>query len=282
MSFRLLLPLFEELYERYNRRYFVYTDPLFFLYNYKDKQNREIAGFLTSALAYGRVAQIKKSVACVLGEMKPDPYRFLMSGSEKTFSEIFNSFKHRFTTGQEMASVLTGLKRVIEKHGSIEACFISAFTAHKKDIFPSLSSFVKEIQVKEQGTYNSLLPFPSRGSACKRLNLFLRWMIRKDEVDPGGWAGIAPSALIVPLDTHMYKTAAILGMTKRRQPDMKTAIEITEALKILAPEDPVKYDFALTRLGICNDADPLSFINRCRAVTSGIHTYGRNFRYENR
>ena len=106
-------------------------------------------------------------------------------------------------------------------------------------------------------------PSPERGSACKRINLFLRWMVRKDRVDPGGWDKVPRSMLIIPLDTHMYHICTGLNMTCRKSADMTTAVEITEAFRKIAPEDPVRYDFSLTRLGIRKDADPDSFLRYC-------------------
>jgi len=107
----------------------------------------------------------------------------------------------------------------------------------------------------ENNNPGHLLPLPRLGSACKRLNLFLRWMIRKDDVDPGGWENIPLSKLIIPLDTHMHKIGILTGLTSRKQANMRTAFEITDGFKKLVPEDPVKYDFSLTRIGIRGDAN---------------------------
>jgi len=116
---------------------------------------------------------------------------------------------------------------------------IPALEGFAKAFFPSGSPF--------------LIPAPSKGSACKRLNLFLRWMVRQDEVDPGGWDLIPPSKLVVPLDTHMHRIGLLLSFTNRKQADLQTALEITDAFRKVAPHDPVKYDFVLTRLGIWSD-----------------------------
>ena len=106
-----------------------------------------------------------------------------------------------------------------------------------------------------------LLPSPSAGSACKRLNLFLRWMVRQDNVDPGGWDSVSPAKLIIPLDTHMHRIGRRLGLTPRRQADLRTAIEITEGFRGICPSDPVRYDFALTRLGIRRDEGVEDFLS---------------------
>ena len=267
MNLRPLLPCFDALYKRYTRRDLVVTDPLLFLYRFDTPGDREIVGLLAASLAYGRVTQINKSVAAVLEEMGSSPRRFVAGTSKERLTEIFGRFKHRFTTGRELAEMLFGMRHVLEIYGSLRACMATALGSDSETIIPGLSFLVDEI--RHGGgvdAYNSLLPSPAGGSACKRLNLFLRWMVRKDDVDPGGWEEIAPSMLVIPLDTHMYRLGCALGMTQRRQADMKTALEITNAFKTILPHDPVRYDFALTRLGICSDLDAARFVATCHAA----------------
>ncbi len=242
----------DNLYNKYNRRSFVHPDPLEFLYRYDDFPDREIVGFIASSLAYGRVAQILKSVSSVLDRMSPSPFRFLAVASGKTITKTFSGFRHRFTSDEELSEMLFGIKCVIKKYGSLYRCFKSLSHNGDKTVLPVLSSFMEELCNKG---HSSLLPSPSKGSACKRLNLFLRWMVRKDAVDPGEWTGLSPDRLIVPLDTHMHRICRELGFTKRRQADMKTALEITRSFRNIIPDDPVRYDFALTRLGIRADID---------------------------
>lgn len=243
----------EELYNRYNRREFVHPDPLEFLYNYDDPKDIEIAGLIASSLAYGRVAQILKSVDIVLSPMGKSPRKFITEASAKNIIDTYKRFKHRFTTDKDMTALLLGIKGCVKKHGSLNDCFLSGFKETDSNIIPALESFVVSL-CKSSGNDNlQLLPPPGKGSACKRLNLYLRWMIRNDEVDPGCWKRIPASRLIVPLDTHMQKIGIGLGFTKRNQANMKTALEISSAFAALSPEDPVKYDFALTRFGIRSD-----------------------------
>jgi uncharacterized protein (TIGR02757 family) len=237
------------LYETYNRREFVYPDPLIFLYQYEDLRNREIVGLIASSLAYGRVEQIIKSIAAVLDRM-PNPSSFLKSSSLKSLGFTFRHFKHRFTSGMDFAILLFSIKQSIEKYGSLYACFRAGFNNHDETVLPALRSFMQELLIDDHCKYNTLIPSPLKNSAFKRMNLFLRWMVRKDNVDPGGWEIIPASKLIVPLDTHLHRISLALNLTKRKQADIKTAYEITCALKKIDPEDPVKYDFALTRLGI--------------------------------
>lgn len=243
----------EKIYKKYNKRDFVHPDPLEFLYLYPNLRDREIVGIIASSLAYGRVKQILKSVLIVLEKMGKSPYNYLMSKSDQEIVKDFSDFKHRFTTGSDKSALLIGLKHVIRKYGSLQKCFRAGCTAKDKNYNNALSFLIKEIAKGIGVEKLALLPLPELGSACKRLNLFLRWMIRKDSVDPGGWDGLSPSKLIVPLDTHMYKIGLKMKYTKRRQANLKTAIEITKGFAAISPKDPVKYDFALTRFGIRNE-----------------------------
>jgi uncharacterized protein (TIGR02757 family) len=177
----------------------------------------------------------------------------------------FRSFKHRFSTGDELLDLLQGARDALEEYGSLEECFLKGLGTQDETIFPALCSFIRAIGVSDTGSPNSLLPLPERGSACKRLNLYMRWMVRRDDVDPGGWKRVPLSKLIIPLDTHMHKIALAMGFTSRRQADMRTAIEVTRAFQRYSPEDPVRYDFVLTRLGIRDDMDLDRFIKDCGA-----------------
>jgi uncharacterized protein (TIGR02757 family) len=237
------------IYRRYNRRQYVHPDPLEFLYRYPLLRDREIAGLIASSLAYGRVAQILKSVEAVLKHMGRSPSAFLRKSSAQELARTFRGFKHRFTTDIELVSLLSGMKCVVAEYGSLNDCFVAGFNATATSVLPALAKFAGEL--KCCGKY--LIPVPASGSACKRLNLFLRWMVRKDAVDPGGWKGVPRDKLIVPLDTHMAKIGQALGLTGRRTADMRMAMEITDSFRKFAPGDPVKYDFALTRFGIRDD-----------------------------
>ena len=237
------------LYQRFNRRRYVHPDPLEFLYPYRDLRDREIVGLIASSLAYGRVNQILEAVSKVLDGMNR-PYHFLLSSSPESIRTAFKNFKYRFTTGDDLVNMLSGLKRIIEIYGSLYECFISGLNDKDDTVLPALSAFLCQLSGGYHCTDNSLIPRPAKGSACKRINLFLRWMVRKDLVDPGGWDNIPASKLIVPLDTHLHRICLALNLTRRKQADMKTAEEITYAFRMIAPDDPVKYDFALTRSGI--------------------------------
>jgi uncharacterized protein (TIGR02757 family) len=235
----------------------------------------EVVGFIASSLAYGNVKQILRSVSLVLSKMGPSPSGFLLKQPFNRIAHTFSGFKHRFTTGEELARLLWGVRLVIEKHGSLQKCFMSGLRHEDHTVIPALSAFVENIY---PDGCDFLLPAPGKGSACKRLNLFLRWMVRRDEVDPGGWEGVPPSKLLVPLDTHMHRIAMTLGLTKRKQADLRTAIEVTEAFRKLAPSDPVRYDFVLTRFGIRKDLDEADLFCNLNFPSPGGRGEGRGAR----
>lgn len=254
----------ESLYTRYNRRKYVYPDPLVFLYRYPRTEDREIAGLIASSLAFGNVKQIIGSVEKVLNIMGSSPRRYLLSASGREIELALDGFRHRWISCLEMKGLLCSIRRIIKKHGTVENCFGSKMEDDQLDIIPPLTALVEEMDWN--CPRKSFLPHPGRGSACKRLNLFLRWMIRSDDVDPGGWNCASPSMLIVPLDTHMYRLSRKLGFTTRSGKDMETAIDITRSFSQLSPEDPVKYDFALTRLGIIGDSEMGQFEKNLETV----------------
>jgi len=238
----------EDLYEKWNRREFVHPDPLEFLYGYSDPGDREIVGILASCLAYGRVSQVLSSVSRVLERLGPSPRTFILRHDRREFRKILEGFKHRFTTGDHLSELLGGIREAVIRYGSLESFFVRAWEEADGSLCAALSHFAGRLGCALEG--NMLVPSPQGGSACKRLNLFLRWMVRCDAVDPGGWHRMDPSRLVVPLDTHMHRIALGMGLTRRRQADWRAVVEVTEAFAALVPEDPVRYDFVLTRPGI--------------------------------
>lgn len=257
-SYEKLRDKLEGLYSIYNRRTFVHPDPLEFVYNYENRVDREVAGLVAACLAYGRVSQILKSVSTVLEHMGLSPASFVLSSARETMEDLYSGFRHRFTTGRELAGLLYAIKRVIKEYGSIEECFASHLDSsdNTDTTIPALSGFVEELRCYAAQAKNSLLPDPKKGSALKRFNMFLRWMVRRDDVDPGPWTCVEPSMLVIPLDVHMHKLSMSLGMTKRRQADMKACLEVTHFFRQVEPNDPVKYDFVLTRFGILGMGSP--------------------------
>ncbi|MCD4708558.1 MAG: TIGR02757 family protein [Candidatus Sabulitectum sp.] len=241
----------EEIYTRYNKREFVHPDPLEFLYRYANIEDREIAGLVASGLAYGRVNLILKSTGTVLDLLGSSPSEFLTSCEITSIEEGLENFKHRFTAGREMTAFLVSISSLQKEYGPIGNYFASLMQT--MPYIEALDAFAAEVVTRMEKLNCSsghLLPRPSRGSACKRLHLFMRWMVRHDDVDPGGWYMISASELIVPVDVHMHRVGIQLGFTKRKVADGKTAKEITDGFRMVSSDDPVKYDFALTRYGI--------------------------------
>lgn len=239
------------LYAVYSDPRWISPDPLELVLPFRTVADREIAALTASSLAYGRVAQILKSLHAVFGVMGGSPADYVRNGSEERFRRDFHGFKHRFHTGEDLALLFAGIRDALERWGSLEACFAAGFDAAcHKTVLPAAERFCGVLCHRFPGGESTLLPSPSRGSACKRLNLMLRWLVRHDAVDPGGWTRIPASHLVVPLDTHMHRIARELGLTTRKAADLRTALEVTRAFRSMFPEDPVKLDFVLTRFGI--------------------------------
>lgn len=254
----------EALYRRNNRRNLISPDPLEVVYAYGSRADREAAGLIAACLAYGRVAQILVNVRVVLAGLGPHPAAALRDATRADLTESYGTFRHRWTDGAELVDFLTAMGRVLRDYGSLERCFVAHCGGESETVLKGLTGFVRELG--SGGSANSLLPRPEKGSACKRLHLYLRWMVRSDAVDPGCWRGVSPSWLIVPLDTHMHRIARSLGLTRRKQANLATALEVTEAFRRMNPTDPLKYDFALTRLGIRADMDVASFLEAYRSA----------------
>jgi uncharacterized protein (TIGR02757 family) len=242
--------VFERLYETFNRPEFIHPDPVEFLGRYDDIRDREVVGLIASSLAYGRVAQIMRSVSTVLEVMGDRPSRFLREADHDGLSSLLRGFRHRFTTADELVLTLLGARDLIRRHGSLEAAFVSGIAEDDRTVTAALCRFAEGLNGPFGDGCNSLVPHHEKGSCMKRLNLFARWMVRKDDVDPGGWNGVSAALLVVPLDTHLFRIARTLGFTERKSAGLAAALEITERFREIAPDDPVKYDFALTRLGI--------------------------------
>ena len=255
-------PILEEIYNKFNHKRYVCPDPLQFLNHYEQVRDREIAGLVAASLAYGRVAQINKSVAWVLDRMGPSPRDFLLQAGIKDLLTTFSGFVHRFAKTKHLVGLLSGAKRILLTHGSLNDCFLGHYVPEDETILEALNHLVKELLIGAHEDPTHLVPLPERGSAGKRLHLYLRWMVRQDAVDPGGWNGISPSKLIIPLDVHMHAICRKMGFTQNKNANLKTALDITTCFRQLNPVDPVKYDFALTRLGIRKDVEINDYFNR--------------------
>ena len=252
----------EGLYYVYARRKVINPDPLYFLYDYEDVRDREIVGLVASSLAYGRVAQIMRSVERVLSCLTKRPHDFLLKNKDSHI--VPENFKHRFTTADDMNNLLANITDILREYDSLENFAGECLKDSGGNIFSGMDKFSERLsRNKAEGSF-SLVTAPKDGSACKRLFLYLKWLVRSDDVDPGGWTVISPRELVVPTDTHMHHIAMLLGLTGRKSADLRTAIEITEGFRRICPDDPAKYDFVLTRFGIRAGLDAQELLDLLR------------------
>lgn len=254
------------LYDRYGASYLA-TDPVQFPHRYARDDDREVAGFLASALAYGRVAQVRRSVETVLAYLGDHPGRAARTLPLVKMARDLRGFAHRFNTGRDVAILIHILGTMQREEGSIGAAFARSLGEAHDDVGEALSAFcrraldtpiaplTKSGRIPATAGVRFFFSSPAGGSSCKRLNLFLRWMVRRDAIDLGVWPHVPASKLVVPLDTHVARISRYIGLSDRLSADWKMALEVTRSLRALDPADPVRYDFAICRLGIL-DACP--------------------------
>jgi uncharacterized protein (TIGR02757 family) len=230
-------------------------DPLQVVHRFSQPHDQEIAGLIAAAFAYGRASIVVANAGTVLARMKPSPYEYLVKFDRAEAMSRFAAFAHRFQKTRELVDLLERMAFVIHAYGSIGDAFRACYDERDADIGPALTRFVTLVvgaPAKSVATkaLEYLLPSPERGSACKRMNLFLRWMVRRTSPDLGIWTFVDPAKLLMPVDTHIHRIATFLGLNTRKSADWKAARQITDALARFDPADPVRYDFALCRLGI--------------------------------
>lgn len=247
-----LRAVLESGYNFCNQPGFIPDDPISIPHRFTRKADIELAGFLTSTLAWGRRRTIIDSASRLLASMGNEPAGFLLDASPRDFKP-FLGFVHRTFNGDDCIFFLTALQRIFREHGSLEPLFTTINTRGATHaIIQFRTSFLQTDHLPRSEKH---LANPQTGSACKRINMFLRWMVRRDSrgVDFGLWKTIDPSALVCPLDLHSGRTARNLGLLSRRQNDWKAALELTDALRRFDPADPVRFDFALFGMGIGMD-----------------------------
>lgn len=240
----------ERLYRRYNRRSRRSSDPVEFVYRYGGREDREVAAIVASSLAFGSIKQIRGSVERALSPLGESPASFLRGAGPRRLETAYRGFRHRWIDGRDLAGLLGGVRSAQSLYGSLEELFLSRLDAGARDTERAAGLFAEEIRRRGGGFRRCLLPSPRDGSACKRLHLFLRWMIRRDEIDTGLWRGIPAALLLVPLDVHTHRAARVLALTSRRAADRAAVLEVTEGFRAVAPEDPARYDFALAHEGM--------------------------------
>ena len=237
------------------------TDPIQIVRRYTRADDREVVGFCAAGLAFGRVASVLQSIEALLAVMGPKPAAFVRAFDAARDGARLEHLVHRWIRGRDLVGLLLVLQRMLKESGSIENFFVEGDDPSAPDIGPALDSFSERaLQTDLRAAYGRRMPAragvcyffprPSAGSACKRLNLFLRWMVRKDGIDLGVWTKVPSSRLVVPLDTHIIRLGHCLRLTGYTSPGWKMAAEITASLRELDANDPVRYDFSLCHVGM--------------------------------
>jgi uncharacterized protein (TIGR02757 family) len=257
-----LKPVLDRLYTEFNYPDSA-TDPIQIVRRYQRADDREVVAFCAAALAFGRVASVLQSIERLLEITGGEPAGYVRGFEPLRQKKAFAGFVHRWTRGPDLVALLWILKQMFDRSGSIEGFFLEGYDPAAPDITAALDSFsTRALALDLTAAYGTptggrtgvcyFFPRPSAGSGCKRLNLFMRWMVRRDALDLGVWSRVAPAKLIVPLDTHVIRVGRCLRLTRYTSPGWRMARDITESLRRLDPEDPVKYDFSLCHLGMMN------------------------------
>ena len=251
----------DALYRDYNREDSA-SDPVHRVRPYRDNADREIAGFCAAALAFGRVASVLNSIDTLLKIMGPSPAAFVRGFDPGAPHPELRAMVHRWIRGTDVAALLWILRQILESSGSLESFFVDGLQEDAEDVSAALDSFsTRALALDIRRAYRRVparpgvcyfFPRPSAGSACKRLNLFLRWMVRRDEIDLGVWTRVPASKLIVPLDTHVIRLGHCLRLTRYASAGWKMAADITATLRALDPGDPVRFDFSICHIGMMN------------------------------
>jgi uncharacterized protein (TIGR02757 family) len=256
-----LKPALDNLYAGFNHLDSA-TDPIQIVRRFTSQDDREVVGFLAASLAFGRVLSVLQSIERVLKIMGPHPARFTRSFDPVREGGAFAGIVHRWTRGPDVTALIWLMQQMIERSGSLEGFFLEGHDPAGIDVGNALDSFSSRAlaldiraaygRVPKRPGVHYFFPRPSAGSGCKRLNLFLRWMIRRDALDLGVWSRVSQAQLVVPLDTHVIRVGRCLQLTRYTSPGWRMARDITESLRQLDPADPVKYDYALCHLGMMN------------------------------
>lgn len=255
-------PALDRLYAAYDRVDSA-ADPIQLVRRFHAPADREVAGFVAASLAFGRVASVLQSVERVLAVLGPAPAAFIRKFRPDRDGSRLADVVHRWTRGPDLVALLLILREMIERSGSIAAFFAEGDDPSALDVGPGIESFSRRaLAVDLAPAYGRVpsrpgvcyfFPRPSGGSACKRLNLFLRWMVRRDAVDFGIWERPSAARLIVPLDVHIIRMGQCLGLTRYKSAGWRMAREITASLRQIDPLDPVRFDFALCHLSMSDE-----------------------------
>lgn len=241
----------DNLYLKYESKYSS-KDPVWILHEFQDEKDIEIAALITSSYAYGKVENINAFTKKLFKNIDFKVHEFTSNFSQQKDKKFLDGLYYRFNKEKDLVMLFGNIKNALMQSGSLQNLFLENYNQSDQNIIPALSYFSMKLnrRVIKSSSYNYLIPDPSKNSTCKRLNLFLRWLVRKDKIDLGIWTKIDKSKLLMPVDTHVYRIARKLKLTGRKSCDLKFAVELTNALKKFDEADPVKYDFALCHIGI--------------------------------
>lgn len=249
----------DELYTGFNHPESA-RDPIQIVRRFDRLEDREVVAFIAAGLAFGRVASVLASIEAVCGVLGQAPARAVREFDPQRHGAPLRPLVHRWTKGEDFVALLWILRQLLERHGSLERAFAAGLDPGATTVEHALERFSGDARAIDLRPAYGRAPRapgvhyffvrPSTGAACKRLNLFLRWMVRRDGVDPGGWTAVGAGQLIVPLDTHTIRIGRCLRLTRRQSPGWKMAVEITDALRAIDPDDPVRYDFSLCHLSM--------------------------------
>lgn len=245
-----LKDLLDEAYERYARPEFIADDPIRIPRSFTTREDAEVIGFLAATIAWGQRVTIINNAKKLVALMEGSPYDFVMNSTEADLSRL-DRFVHRTFNGIDARHFMRGLKHLYAEHGGIEDAFLE--NGKVGDLGTAIARFKSRFfEPEHQARTRKHVADPSKGSNAKRINMYLRWMVRPDDrgVDLGLWKLIPASALHVPLDVHTGRVARELGLLMRTQDDWKSVVELTEKLREFDPLDPVKYDIALFGIGV--------------------------------
>ncbi|HUE85036.1 MAG TPA: TIGR02757 family protein [Vicinamibacterales bacterium] len=250
----------DEQYESFNST--SVTDPIQLVRRFDRAEDREVAAFCAAALAFGRVQSVLNSIEGLFAAMGGSPAAYVRAFEPARDRHTLDHLVHRWTRGIDLAALVWILRQMLDSHGSIEAFFVDGANPEAETVEAALDAFSRRAcALDRKAVYGRLVrkpgvsyffARPSSGGACKRLNLFLRWMVRRDAVDLGVWTKVLPAQLVVPLDTHVIRLGQCLRLTRYTSPGWRMAAEITASLRTLNPVDPVQYDFSLCHLGMMN------------------------------
>ncbi len=235
-------PKLDGLYSKYNDGIYIPFDPIKYVYRFEDPSEQELVGLIASSLAFGRVTQIFKAMDRLLQIVEGEPLHYILTLDDEPEEQLL-AFKYRFVTGADLYRFFKVIKSIFRKHGSLGG-FVRQYY-HGGQFLDLLERFMPLF-----ADVHYLIPCSLKGSPCKRLCMYFRWMVRKDNIDLGLWDFINPRELVIPLDTHIFQVTRELGFTLRRSPSQAAALEITDALRGYSENDPVKYDWALSHIGI--------------------------------